>query len=129
MALNVVHGEIAHSNPCRTARPLRLYPDGKSHEWMLLYDPAGGNGRGQISVSLDGQSCMLELAPDARFVEAVRERSVVLSGDVRLPENLQRAAIEQAVAFLACTNDDLTNVQSCLHARRLNPGIRTVARI
>jgi Trk K+ transport system NAD-binding subunit len=78
---------------------------------------------------LDIPTAVVELAPDARFVEAVRERSVVLSGDARLPENLQRAAIEQAVAFLACTNDDLTNVQSCLHARRLNPGIRTVARI
>jgi hypothetical protein len=33
------------------------------------------------------------------------------------------------VALLACTNDDLTNIQACLHARRLNPAIRTVARI
>ena len=69
-----VHGAIAHSNPCRTARPLRIYPDGKSHEWMLLYDPAGGNGRGQISVSLDGQSCMLELAPDAKAIGASFDR-------------------------------------------------------
>jgi Trk K+ transport system NAD-binding subunit len=74
-------------------------------------------------------TAVVELAPDARFVEAVRERAAVLSGDARLPENLQRAAIEEAVALLACTNDDLTNIQACLHARRLNPSIRTVARI
>jgi Trk K+ transport system NAD-binding subunit len=74
-------------------------------------------------------SAVIEMAPDARFVEAVRERAAVLSGDARLPENLQRASIEEAVAFLACTNDDLANIQACLHARRLNPSIRTVARI
>jgi Trk K+ transport system NAD-binding subunit len=72
---------------------------------------------------------VIEMAPDARFVEAVRERAAVLSGDARLPENLQRASIEEAVAFLACTNDDLANIQACLHARRLNPSIRTVARV
>lgn len=74
-------------------------------------------------------TAVVETAPDARFVETVRERAVVLSGDARLPEELQRAGIEAAVAFLACTNDDLANIQACLHARRLNPTIRTVARI
>jgi Trk K+ transport system NAD-binding subunit len=74
-------------------------------------------------------SAVIEMSPDARFVEAVRERAAVLSGDARLPENLQRASIEEAVAFLACTNDDLVNIQACLHARRLNPSIRTIARI
>jgi Trk K+ transport system NAD-binding subunit len=74
-------------------------------------------------------SAVVELAPSARFREAVRQRAVVLSGDARLPEDLQRAGIGGAVAFLACTNDDLANIQACLHARRLNPTIRTVARI
>jgi Trk K+ transport system NAD-binding subunit len=74
-------------------------------------------------------SAVVELAPSARFREAVRQRAVVLSGDARLPEDLQRAGIDSAVAFLACTNDDLANIQACLHARRLNPQIRTVARI
>jgi Trk K+ transport system NAD-binding subunit len=74
-------------------------------------------------------AAVLELAPDARFVEAVRQRAVVLSGDARLPENLERASIREAAIFLACTDDDLTNVLACLHARRLNPSIRTVARI
>jgi Trk K+ transport system NAD-binding subunit len=74
-------------------------------------------------------SAVIELAPDARFVEAVRQRAVVLSGDVRLPENLQRASIQEAVAFLACTDNDLANIEACLHARRLHPTIRTVARV
>ena len=72
---------------------------------------------------------VLELAPDARFVEAVRSHAPVLAGDARLPENLDRANVRQAAAFLGCTNDELANIQACLHARRLNPGLTTVARI
>ena len=43
---------------------------------------------------------MLELAPDARFVEAIRSRTPVLTGDARLPENLARASIQEAAAFV-----------------------------
>jgi Trk K+ transport system NAD-binding subunit len=72
---------------------------------------------------------VVERAPDTRFLQAVRGRAAVLSGDARLAEDLERASIRDAVAFLACTNDDLANIQACLHARRLNPAIRTVARV
>jgi Trk K+ transport system NAD-binding subunit len=71
----------------------------------------------------------IELAENARFVEALREQVPVLVGDARLPENLERAGVDQAAAFIACTNDDLANIQACLHARRLNSSIRTVARM
>lgn len=71
----------------------------------------------------------LELASGTRFVEALREAAPVLAGDARLPENLERVAISQASVFIACTNDELANIQACLHARRLNPSIRTVARV
>jgi Trk K+ transport system NAD-binding subunit len=72
---------------------------------------------------------VVETAPEARFVQAVRDRAVILSGDARLSEDLEQASIRTAEAFLACTNDDLANIQACLHARRLNPEIRTVARV
>jgi Trk K+ transport system NAD-binding subunit len=72
---------------------------------------------------------VVEKAPDQRFLGTVGQRTPVLTGDVRLSENLQRAAIRNAVCFVACTNDDLTNLEACLQARRLMPGIRTVARI
>jgi Trk K+ transport system NAD-binding subunit len=71
----------------------------------------------------------IELSPNARFVEALRTRCPVLSGDARLPDNLERASIRSASAFVACTNDDLANIQACLHARRLNPSLITVARV
>lgn len=72
---------------------------------------------------------VLEAAPSPRFAEVVRERAVLLTGDVRLPEALERAAVADAVAILACTDNDLANLQACVHARRLNPAIRTVVRI
>jgi len=69
-----VHGDVAGANPCRKDRPLRIYPDGKSHEWVLLYEPAGANGSGQITVTLDGQSCALELAAAAKAIGASFDR-------------------------------------------------------
>jgi Trk K+ transport system NAD-binding subunit len=71
----------------------------------------------------------VERTPEARFREALSGRAPVLSGDVRMPESLERARIAEADCLLACTDDDLANVLACLHARRAKPGIRTVARI
>jgi Trk K+ transport system NAD-binding subunit len=71
----------------------------------------------------------VERAPDNRFRDAIGERAPVLSGDVRLPESLDRAGVAEAACLLACTDDDLANVLACLRARRENPKIRTVARI
>jgi len=71
----------------------------------------------------------IERAPDSRFREAIGDRAPVLSGDVRLPESLDRARVAEARCLLACTDDDLANVMACLHARRVNPRIRTVARV
>ncbi|MGH2674271.1 MAG: NAD-binding protein [Actinomycetota bacterium] len=71
----------------------------------------------------------IERTPDSRFREAIGDRAPVLSGDVRLPESLDRARVADAACLLACTDDDLANVLACLHARRVNPAIRTVARV
>jgi Trk K+ transport system NAD-binding subunit len=72
---------------------------------------------------------MVDRSPDPRYLSAVGERTPVVSGDVRLPENLQRAGIATAACIVACTDDDLANVEACIQARSLNPAIRTVARI
>lgn len=42
-------------------RGVRILPDGASHDWTFTYDPAGGGGRGRITVTLDGQRIHLEL--------------------------------------------------------------------
>ena len=38
-----------------------IYPDGKSHDWTLSYDPDGAGGKGRITVSLDGESKSFDL--------------------------------------------------------------------
>jgi Trk K+ transport system NAD-binding subunit len=93
-------------------------------------------GLGNVGYRVTGLLCdmgidvaAIELTPDARFVQAVRQQAAVLSGDARLPENLERASVDQAAVFLACTDDDLVNIQACLQAKRLNPNLRVVARI
>jgi Trk K+ transport system NAD-binding subunit len=78
---------------------------------------------------LDIRSAIIERSPDHRYSSTVGERSPVLTGDVRLPETLERAGIRGARSLLACTADDLANIESCLQASKLNEGIRTVARI
>jgi Trk K+ transport system NAD-binding subunit len=74
-------------------------------------------------------SAVIERAPDHRYSTAVGERSPVLTGDVRLAESLERAGIASASCLIAVTTDDVVNIQACLQARRLNPEIRTVARV
>jgi Trk K+ transport system NAD-binding subunit len=75
------------------------------------------------------QSVVLERDAESRFAAAVSAHAPVLTGDASLPENLQRAGIERAACIVAVTHDDLVNLTACLHARRLNPRIRTVARV
>ena len=71
----------------------------------------------------------IERSMESRFRDALGDRAPVLSGDVRLPESLDRAGVAEAECLVACTDDDLANVLACLHARRANSKIRTVARI
>jgi len=72
---------------------------------------------------------VIELTHNTRFSAAVRARCPVITGDARLPEELERAGVRKAAAVIACTNDDLANIQTCLHVRRLNPNARVVARM
>jgi len=40
----------------------KISPDGKVHDWSLDYDPQAAQGRGQITVALDGNSNTFDLA-------------------------------------------------------------------
>jgi hypothetical protein len=53
-------------------RTVRILPDGAAHDWTMEYDPAGANGRGRITLALDGRRIHLDLnegdkASGARF--------------------------------------------------------------
>ncbi len=82
----------------------------------------------QLLAELDVPTVVIEHDVSSRFTEAARERTVVLTGDGQLPENLERAGITRARCVIACTTDDLANLAVCLAAKRANPAIRTVTR-
>lgn len=43
-----------------------IEPDGKPHDWSLEYSPTAADGRGRITVKLDGRSTSLDLNPGDR---------------------------------------------------------------
>ncbi len=46
--------------------PLYIHPDGKPHDWTLDYSPSAAEGRGRITVTLDGKKVELDLQPGHR---------------------------------------------------------------
>lgn len=82
----------------------------------------------QILETLEIPCVVIDLQGN-RFLTAARTLGLVIHGDARLPEDLARTGVGRARAFLACSADDLSNLQFCLQARKLNPNVYTVARI
>ena len=54
---------------------------------------------------------------------------LVIKGDCRRPENLDRAGVTSARGVLLLTSDDLVNVSTALLVRRMNPDTRIVVRM
>ena len=72
----------------------------------------------------------IEQNPERPFLEQIRQMNVpVLLGDARQREMLEKARVREASAIVACTQDDLTNLDIALDARELNPGIKVVLRM
>jgi hypothetical protein len=69
-----VHGDAAKALGRGSGKTPRIYPDGKVRQWVLEYDPEGANGNGQITVSLDGQSCTLDFGPGDKDVGGTFDR-------------------------------------------------------
>jgi len=69
-----VHGGIAGTLGGRSGKAPHIYPDRTVHDWMLTYDPAGADGQGQIIVTLDDQTCTLDLDPGAKAAGATFDR-------------------------------------------------------
>ena len=65
-----------------------------------------------------------------RLSQRLNELGVPLKfGDMRWKSILTEAGVAEAAALVACTEDDMTNLQIALQARALNPHIRIVMRI
>lgn len=59
----VVRTKGAHGQAGSRGDSPLIHPDGESHDWSLDYDPAGAGGAGRVTVTLDGKSSALDLAP------------------------------------------------------------------
>jgi Trk K+ transport system NAD-binding subunit len=64
------------------------------------------------------------------FVAQARALGVpVLIADMKQDQSLESANVRRASAILACTNDDIGNLEVAIDSRRLNPKIRVVMRL
>ncbi len=62
-----LNGDQGGGNPGNPiANCPRLNADGRSHDWSLEYSPAAAGGKGQVTITLDGQSATLDLAEGHR---------------------------------------------------------------
>ncbi len=78
----------------------------------------------------DTEVTVVELDPSGPFVHLVTEQGIpVLFEDARKTEVLVKAGLERASSVVACTNNDLTNVEIALDAREVRPDIRIVMRL
>ncbi len=72
----------------------------------------------------------VELDAACPFLEELAGLGVpVLIGNARQRETLEKARVREASAIVACTQDDLANLDIALDARELNPGIKVVMRM
>jgi len=71
---------------------------------------------------------LIEKEEDRSDVAADERVGMVLQGDATAPSILKQADLERADAIAALTDQPGTNLAVCLEAKRIAPGIRTLAR-
>lgn len=75
------------------------------------------------------QVFVVERSDEGPFVEEARARGVPLViGDARRESLLKDLGVDHASCLVACTNDDLVNLEVGLDARQINPKIRLIMR-
>jgi voltage-gated potassium channel Kch len=78
----------------------------------------------------DTEVTVVEFDPAGTFVSRLRDQGIpILFGDARDTDVLIKAGLDRAMAVIACTDDDLTNIEIALDAREVRPDIRVVLRL
>lgn len=73
---------------------------------------------------------VIEKNADGHFVEVLRDAGIsVLIDDIRTKSSLERTNVKHAGAIVCATDNDLSNLNAALDARRVNPGIHVVMRM
>jgi voltage-gated potassium channel len=72
----------------------------------------------------------IDRSPKADVEEFLNERRIpIIRGDANYSGTLEKAGLQYAEAFIACTGDDHANLDAIMRARGMNRDIRIVARI
>ncbi len=72
----------------------------------------------------------IELKPEADLISQVQNWGVpIIQGDGTKMEVLRNAGVDHARTIIITTNDDTLNLQIAIHARAVNPKIRTIVRL
>jgi voltage-gated potassium channel Kch len=78
----------------------------------------------------DTELTVVEQDASGPFVSLITEQGIpVLFEDARKTDVLIKAGLERASAVIACTDNDLSNVEIALDAREVRPDIRIVLRL
>lgn len=122
------------------ARVIQLISDPKERQLAIISTLSGhivvcGIGRvgyrvvsellefGETVVAVNRQA-------DEELLDQLRRARVpIVIGDARRKRTLIEAGVERASAIVACTSDELTNLDIGLDARELNPNIKVVLRM
>ncbi len=72
----------------------------------------------------------IELDPEADLVSHVQEWNVpIIRGDANKYDVLRNARVDRAHTIVIVTSDDTMNLQIAIHARAVNPQVRTIVRL
>jgi voltage-gated potassium channel len=72
----------------------------------------------------------IELDPEADMLSHVQEWNVpIIRGDAHKYDVLRKARVDRAHTIVIVTSDDTVNLQIAIHARAINPQIRTIVRL
>jgi len=72
----------------------------------------------------------IELKPEAELISQVQSWDVpIIQGDGTKLDILRTAGVDRARTIIITTNDDTLNLQIAIHARAVNPKIRTIVRL
>jgi hypothetical protein len=65
-----VDKESVGNSAQRSGNPPTIYPDGKPHDWTLLYEPGPAGADGKITLTLDGKPAALVVPADHKAIGA-----------------------------------------------------------
>lgn len=72
----------------------------------------------------------VELDPDAALATHVQDWDVpIVKGDANQYDVLRKARVDRAHTVVIVTSDDTLNLQIAIHARAINPQVRTIVRL